>query len=608
MKKSAPAKNTVKSAKQRHIGYYIPIIIIIAVIPLIMRGKIVELSQAQADFWKGGSTHVDFFCYYKSLFFVITSIAAFLAYLGLAMNSRLALRKEAKYYVPLAIYAIMTVVSTILSPHVDVAMQGFIEMYQGMPVLLCYVLVTFIVCNYMRDERDIKIFTYAYAAVTAVVGVLGITQYFGFDFFKTPVGNWLIAPEIIRNMGVKFNFGANTIYATMYNTNFVGSFAALVLPVSLTMYLFDDDRKKTVLFGAVTILAFITWLGCNSRAGYIGVAVSFIIGAVLFRKVILRKYKKAIVMAVVFAATVIVMNAASGGRVSNQFTRLNPVKEVERMESVVSSQTVKFEEVSLQENQATIRTTNETLYIKLEDSVLRFYDENGKKLGIVTAEDGIMTFEDERYAGYSIRILEDDSMIKVKAYGRNLDLAMMPDMSLKTVSMNGKHTEPVEAPRLSLFDGRETFASNRGYIWSRSVPMLRDTLIVGYGPDNFVMEFPQEDYVGRFNTGSGMVDIVVDKPHNMYLQIGINTGCISLVALVIMWIIYFVDSMKLYGRGNLENLVQYAGAACLLGVIGYLGAAMFNDSVISVAPLFWVLLGMGMGINHLTKNKVSDKM
>ncbi|HOK49432.1 MAG TPA: O-antigen ligase family protein, partial [Sedimentibacter sp.] len=140
------------------------------------------------------------------------------------------------------------------------------------------------------------------------------------------------------------------------------------------------------------------------------------------------------------------------------------------------------------------------------------------------------------------------------------------------------------------------------YIWSRTIPMLKDTLIIGYGPDNFPMVFPQEDYVGRFNVGNeGMLNIVIDKPHNMYLQTAVNTGVISLLALLAIWGIYIFDSLKIYLKGNMETFAEYMGAATFLSITAYLVAGLFNDSIVSVAPLFWILLGMGIGINKMIK-------
>jgi hypothetical protein len=69
--------------------------------------------------------------------------------------------------------------------------------------------------------------------------------------------------------------------------------------------------------------------------------------------------------------------------------------------------------------------------------------------------------------------------------------------------------------------------------------MLKDTVLIGHGPDTYVLEFPQHDYVGKLNSFSSH-RMIVDKPHNMYLQIGINTGLISLIGLLALYLMYFV--------------------------------------------------------------------
>ena len=41
----------------------------------------------------------------------------------------------------------------------------------------------------------------------------------------------------------------------------------------------------------------------------------------------------------------------------------------------------------------------------------------------------------------------------------------------------------------------------------------------------------------------------------------------------------------------------------MLAIIGYLGAGFFNDSVVPVAPIFWILLGTGIAVNYLVKDE-----
>lgn len=51
------------------------------------------------------------------------------------------------------------------------------------------------------------------------------------------------------------------------------------------------------------------------------------------------------------------------------------------------------------------------------------------------------------------------------------------------------------------------------------------------------------------------------------------------------------------GRGFL----RIAGCGIFYGTLGYMLIGFFNDSTITVAPLFWCLLGMGMAVNKKIK-------
>jgi hypothetical protein len=602
MKKKNKVKENVIKYYQKSIGYYVPLFIII-VVPLIVRGVMIELPIEAANFWKGGTKHIDLFSYYKSLVLVMGTIAAICTFLSLYLNKKLDIIKEKKYYIPMLIYAIFAIISTILSKNKYVSVNGFMEINQGIFVLLSYILITFIMMNYVKEDRDIKVFVYLIMTVTIMEGLLGLTQYFGYDIFQSSFGRWLIMPSNLRNTELNFNFGSYTIYGTLYNTNYVGSFAALVLPISFILYLYSTKNKTNLINGIVSLLAFTLWIGCNSRAGYLGVLFSSLIGAVIFRKKIKSNYKKVLLLSFLYCTVIVILNSVSSGKVASQFTRLSLTNEVEKMNT--EKLNVRFEEISIENNKLIIKTSTEKLIGYVNESKINFMDETGKDLSVISNNDEFR-FTDERFKEYSFIIKPDKPYIlKANIYGRKLNL-FVQDEEIKIVSINNKLTLPIEAPRFNFFDGRERFASNRGYIWSRSVPMLKDTLIVGYGPDNFVLQFPQEDYVGKFNTGGNMTQTIVDKPHNMYMQMAINTGAISLIALIVLWGIYIIDCVKLYFTSELSSFVEYIGAALFLSIVGYLVAGLFNDSIISVAPLFWVLLGMGIGINEMIRIRTNN--
>jgi len=198
-------------------------------------------------------------------------------------------------------------------------------------------------------------------------------------------------------------------------------------------------------------------------------------------------------------------------------------------------------------------------------------------------------------------------------------------------------TKVAPAPHIG-FEGHERFATFRGWIWSRTLPMLGNTLFVGYGPDTFATYFPQDDLAWKINL-YGAPNIVVDKPHNWYLQTAVNTGVVSLLLLVWLLAAFVFDALRVWLRKPVRGMAALFGSpvagdpaallpegaardaitasdgptavfvagpetdgrrillmGILCGVIGYAIAGMFNDSVVSVAPLFWTVFGLGVGL------------
>ncbi|MEG0580068.1 MAG: O-antigen ligase family protein, partial [Niameybacter sp.] len=160
----------------------------------------------------------------------------------------------------------------------------------------------------------------------------------------------------------------------------------------------------------------------------------------------------------------------------------------------------------------------------------------------------------------------------------------------------------IETPPSIGFEGNETLGSSRGYIWSRSLPMLKDTMLLGYGPDMFMLEFPQYDFWGKWNSLTSPFQ-GVDKPHNTYLQIWINQGFPAFLAFVVLCATYIIHCFKLYAFKKVYSSDEGMGLAFMLAIVGYLGASFFNDTTLSVTPLFWALLGAGMAYNVIYKTK-----
>ena len=169
----------------------------------------------------------------------------------------------------------------------------------------------------------------------------------------------------------------------------------------------------------------------------------------------------------------------------------------------------------------------------------------------------------------------------------------------------GKFTK-IETAETAIFTNYSKLANGRGYLWARTIPLLKDYLILGSGPDTFTVVFPQKDYVAASKMGYDK--LTVTKPHNLYLQIGTQTGVLSLLAVLVFNIIYLWECLCLYWKRKADDFLQYMGMAIMIAVIGYLVSGIINDSTITVAPIYWCLMGIGFAINRLVKCRQKEEL
>lgn len=108
---------------------------------------------------------------------------------------------------------------------------------------------------------------------------------------------------------------------------------------------------------------------------------------------------------------------------------------------------------------------------------------------------------------------------------------------------------------------------NRVYMWKSAIPALKTDLIIGDGPSTFALYVPQFKWFPH---------AVIDRPHNMFINIWQNTGLLSLLTL-------FYIAVK--------DLIFTKSKALKMGCLGFLLAGLFTDSVLCVTPYFLIFLG-----------------
>lgn len=117
-----------------------------------------------------------------------------------------------------------------------------------------------------------------------------------------------------------------------------------------------------------------------------------------------------------------------------------------------------------------------------------------------------------------------------------------------------------------------TSFKDRWLIYKKAVPMISHTLLFGAGPATFINEFPQHTPEIEHLQGNR----IVDRPHNIYLQVAHASGLLSLLVLGFVVILSIFQAKEIELRAS---------------VIGFLIAGLFTDSMVGVTPIFLFILG-----------------
>ena len=150
--------------------YILPILFAVSLIPLIVRLVLIPITGIAYEIW-GIRKDADYNAYFKSVWTIIFASALVIAFLIKRYKNQLEIRKT-PLYLPLAAYGLLTIISTLASEYGNIALFGFKERYEGMFVLLSYLILMFGVINFIEEEKQIKIFTIFLSVSAAVIGII----------------------------------------------------------------------------------------------------------------------------------------------------------------------------------------------------------------------------------------------------------------------------------------------------------------------------------------------------------------------------------------------------------------------------------------------------
>lgn len=571
-----------------------PIIFIIAILPLIVRYRAYTTDFNKYLWFSNTGQYTDFFLYYKQLFLNISFFIMIAIIIWKTYQDKKKLRFT-PIFIPLCLYALLSFFSSVFTEYRSYTFSYSYELFESIITILAYCTIVYYIYLFIETEQDIKLIIKALVISVLILSVIGIFQTIGYDIFTSDIGLKLILPSRIWDQINSFEpaFGKKYTYLTFYNPNYVGVYVSLIVPFIWVQVLFVKKLSSTILYILGLIGLIISLIGSKSSAGIIGLVAAILFSLIFFRRYILQYKKITVPILGITVIAVIILVISFGGRLTTKF------------QNALQSSKCNPNLTNIQTNDNAVIITYAgnnmkiTYNVDASGSVLfQFLDNANNMLSAQNNADGSITITDNRFANF---IISPYMLTDKIGFGITIDgipwyfTNQTEDHTYYYYNDYGKLIKMHNAPS-AVFTGYEKLFTMRGYIWSRTIPLLKDYIFLGSGPNTFSLVFPQDDYVAHKN--AGFTTEIINKPHSLYLQTAIQTGLLSLIAFLIFYGWYFISSFRLYIKGELHNFYTQIGLGIFVGTIGYMISSITNDSYVTVAPVFWVFIGLGIVVNY----------
>ena len=141
-------------------------------------------------------------------------------------------------------------------------------------------------------------------------------------------------------------------------------------------------------------------------------------------------------------------------------------------------------------------------------------------------------------------------------------------------------------------------------IWQNSLDIVKDNPIIGVGFDNFELAYPNPKPPSGIVMVSTNEEVksepvsyyVVDNAHNVYLHTTVSTGISGLIPYLLLCLLVFIKGLKFKNK---------LGILLLSGFVAYSIQAFANISVIQVAPIYYIIIGLILSLKE-EPNKTSN--
>lgn len=589
----------------------LPGILMMILLPLVAKGQKTEVDLGKYSWFPDGSFQYDFFMYWKSIVFLILVAAMLLVLIDRSLIRGIRI-KNWKYFIPLYVYAGLTVLSTLLSADKTLSLKGMWQQYESVWVLLGYLVTVFYCVQVTESAEDVKKMLWALAAGTVIPAAIGLTQLVGKDFFYTSAGKSILSAGLDSAAKDAMSYlysgsGTSTVYMASYTPNYAGVYLVMALPVVVILTITAASKAGRIFGGSLSIILCICLYGSGSRTGLAVGGILAVMAVCFWQSQRGRQRgtqtgagseegknrKNRWVYPVIAVLLVVILFIGYDLAGSHRF--INGVRDS------LHKNTYDMQEIQPGENGITVKYKGNTLELIPETTEMgqmlnAVSNEKDKLTAIWDTDSQCFRFKDTVYEDLAFDAYSQDqtSYIVMSQGDITWNFFKEPDGE-KYLYLNqyGKSDEIWNAA--AVLKGYERAFSGRGYIWGRTFPLIAKHLLWGSGPDTFAAEFPQTDYVMKANTSLSMYQQLPTRAHNMYLQSALQTGVISAICLIVFWLRYVISFVKRF-RKSTGDKVSFWELGIFLSVTGFLLMGIMNDSNLAVSPVFWCLLGTGIAM------------
>jgi putative inorganic carbon (HCO3(-)) transporter len=270
---------------------FILAIILLAIVPFIFYPKLIEAGKVAI---------YDFFAYHKAVVQYIMAIIACI----LLFAHRLILSRPIRIRMSFALFILWAGISTIFSSHQNFAFWGIYMRNQGLASYICY-FIFFVYFLSVFQKNHITPIIYVLLSSSAIMSCLTILEYYKIQYI-----NLL--------MGMKLDFPTQ-IHTTFGNSNCLGSYFSLMVPLGFMMFIQSKNKKETLILMFLTVMSFQGLILSLTRVAWVGVLLSLGFFLSFFLKDLKFIYKKLIVFGSIVLILTFLFNYTGKSRISKQY-------------------------------------------------------------------------------------------------------------------------------------------------------------------------------------------------------------------------------------------------------------------------------------------------